>query len=121
MRHGSLLAAAAVVLLTAAPAMGAGASRTEVDAGRRVFGDHCAMCHGSDASGMMGMHPSLRGAVERLTVEGVDVTVRKGRDTDPPMPAFEGRLSDQEIRKTSSPTSTRCLKGRATSGRTEEG
>jgi putative membrane protein len=65
--------------------------------GRLVFEQSCAMCHGSDASGMMGMHPSLRGAVERLTLEGVEVTVRNGRDTMPPMPAFEGRLTDQEI------------------------
>ena len=46
---------------------------------------------------MMGMHPSLRGAVERLSLEGVAVTIRNGRDTNPPMPAFEGRLGDQEI------------------------
>lgn len=46
---------------------------------------------------MMGMHPSLRGAVERLSHEGVSVTIRKGRDTNPPMPAFEGRLGDEEI------------------------
>ena len=69
----------------------------DVDAGRRVFAANCAMCHGSDASGMMGMHPSLRGAVDRLTVEGVEVTVRNGRDTRPPMPAFENRLDDQQI------------------------
>ena len=55
------------------------------------------MCHRQDAAGMMGMHPSLRGAVERLSREGVEVTIRKGRATQPPMPAFERRLSDQEI------------------------
>lgn len=66
-------------------------------AGRQVFEASCAMCHGSDASGMMGMHPSLRGAVERLSWEGVEVTVRKGRQVMPPMPAFEGTLSDQQI------------------------
>jgi putative membrane protein len=65
--------------------------------GREVFQANCAMCHGTDASGMMGAHPSLRGAVERLTLEGVEVTVRNGRDTIPPMPSFEGRLTDQEI------------------------
>ncbi len=68
------------------------------NAGRDVFEANCAMCHGQDAGGMMGMHPSLRGAVERLSLEGVEVTIRNGRDTNPPMPAFEGRLSDQEIR-----------------------
>lgn len=65
--------------------------------GREVFEQNCAMCHGSDASGMMGMHPSLRGAIERLSREGVEVTIRKGRDVMPPMPAFEGRLSDDDI------------------------
>ncbi|MGH2820469.1 MAG: c-type cytochrome [Actinomycetota bacterium] len=65
--------------------------------GREVFEQSCAMCHGQDASGMMGMHPSLRGAVERLSREGVEVTIRQGRDTTPPMPSFEGRITDKEI------------------------
>jgi mono/diheme cytochrome c family protein len=65
--------------------------------GREVFEQNCAMCHGSDASGMMGMHPSLRGATERLSREGVEVTIRNGRNVMPPMPAFEGRLSDEDI------------------------
>lgn len=81
--------------------LGTGAWATEsparVEAGREVFAANCAMCHGGDASGMMGMHPSLRGAVERLTVDGVEVTIRNGRDTQPPMPAFGGRLSDREV------------------------
>jgi mono/diheme cytochrome c family protein len=73
------------------------ATAQEVDQGRRVFTQNCAMCHGDEAEGMAGMHPSLRGAVDRLTLEGVEVTVRNGRDTTPPMPAFEDRLSDSEI------------------------
>lgn len=89
------VAAAGLVALAASPA----SAQTNGDpaAGREVFETNCAMCHGQDASGMMGMHPSLRGAVERLSLEGVSVTIRNGRDTDPPMPAFEGRLGDQEI------------------------
>jgi cytochrome c6 len=75
----------------------ASAHSRDPEAGREVFQANCAICHGADASGMMGMHPSLRGAVERLTLEGVEVTVRNGRDTMPPMPAFAGRLTDQEI------------------------
>ncbi len=67
------------------------------EAGRELFESNCAMCHGQDASGMMGIHPSLRGANERLSLEGVEVTIRKGRDTMPPMPSFEGRLSQEEI------------------------
>ncbi len=90
-----ILLGAALAVATASPAV-AGSSGNE-DAGRRVFEANCAMCHGADASGMMGMHPSLRGAVDRLTREGVEVTIRNGRDTRPPMPAFEGRLSDGDI------------------------
>lgn len=43
------------------------------------------------------MHPSLQGATDRLTREGVEVAVRKGREVTPPMPAFEDRLTDDEI------------------------
>lgn len=87
----------AVVMLLAGSVAGAAEAPADVKSGREVFVANCAMCHGRDASGMMGMHPSLRGAVDRLTRQGVDVAVRKGRDTEPPMPAFEGRLSDQQI------------------------
>lgn len=79
----------------AAPARAQSVGDTET--GREVFEANCTMCHGQDAGGMIGMHPSLRGAVERLTLEGVEVTIRNGRDTNPPMPAFAGRLSDEEI------------------------
>lgn len=65
--------------------------------GREIFEQSCAMCHGQDASGIMGMHPSLRGAIERLSREGVEITIREGRGTMPPMPAFESQLTDEEI------------------------
>ncbi len=84
-------------LPNSAKALQAQSSGGDIEAGRRVFEAHCAMCHGRDATGMMGMHPSLWGAVERLTPEGVEVAIRKGRQTMPPMPAWEGRLSDTEI------------------------
>ncbi|MBW3561909.1 MAG: c-type cytochrome [Actinobacteria bacterium] len=90
-----LILMAASVITVMAPA--SATQDAGVDAGRQIFESNCAMCHGSDASGMMGMHPSLRGAVERLTREGVEVTVRNGRDTNPPMPPFEGHLTDREI------------------------
>lgn len=90
-----LVAVAVIALLMAAPWAAAG--REQVDDGRQVFEANCAMCHGDDASGMMGMHPSLRGAIERLSREGVEVAIRNGRDTDPPMPAFGDRLTDDQI------------------------
>lgn len=79
------------------PSAQAQGSGGDAAAGREVFQASCAMCHGADAAGMMRMHPSLRGAVERLSPQGVEVTIRKGRATQPPMPAFEGRLTDAEI------------------------
>lgn len=94
-RRVLILLGAVLVVATASPAV-AGSSGSE-EAGRGIFEANCAMCHGVDATGMMGMHPSLRGVVDRLTREGVEVTIRNGRDTRPPMPAFEGRLSDGDI------------------------
>lgn len=88
---------ASIVITVLSSAIPAYAQSGDPDAGRDVFEANCAMCHGTDASGMMGMHPSLRGAVERLSLGGVEITIRNGRDTNPPMPAFEGRLSDQDI------------------------
>jgi putative membrane protein len=89
-----LLAAAAVAL---APDASATQPTGDPDAGREMYAATCAMCHGADASGMMGMHPALRGAIQRLTAEGVEVAIRNGRRTMPPMPAFGDRLSDDEI------------------------
>lgn len=88
----SLLLAASLLI-----PRGAAADTRSTGAGRELFEAHCAMCHGADASGMMGVHPSLRGARDRLTREGVEVAVRRGRDTRPPMPAFGDRLTDEEI------------------------
>lgn len=65
--------------------------------GEQIYQANCAMCHGIEATGMMGMHPALTGVVERLSLEGVEVTVRNGRDTNPPMPAFGERLDDDDI------------------------
>ncbi|MGH3666265.1 MAG: c-type cytochrome [Egibacteraceae bacterium] len=89
-----LLAAAAVAL---APDASATQPTGDPDAGREVYAVTCAMCHGADASGMMGMHPALRDVVQRLTAEGVEVTIRNGRRTMPPMPAFGDQLADDEI------------------------
>lgn len=89
----AVLAATAILMIPSQ----ASAQSVDPERGREVFRANCAMCHGQDASGMMGVHPSLRGAVERLSLDGVEVAIRKGRDTDPPMPSFEGRLSDEEI------------------------
>ena len=69
----------------------------DIARGEEIYQATCAMCHGTDATGMMGMHPALTGVLDRLTAEGVEVTIRNGRDTNPPMPAFDNRLDDSDI------------------------
>ncbi|MBW3576959.1 MAG: c-type cytochrome [Actinobacteria bacterium] len=98
-RQSMLTPFALMVLAVVAlqPAIASAGTQDSETSGREVFERNCAMCHGRDASGMMGMHPSLRGAVERLTREGVQLTIRNGRATQPPMPAFGDRLTDQDI------------------------
>ncbi len=95
----SLVVVAAIVVgaLSMAGPSSAGESGADAARGEELFQANCAMCHGSDATGMMGMHPALRGAVDRLTAEGVEVTIRNGRDTRPPMPAFGDRLGEDDI------------------------
>jgi mono/diheme cytochrome c family protein len=73
------------------------APQGDVARGESIYQANCAMCHGTDATGMMGMHPALTGVVDRLTVEGVEIAIRNGRDTRPPMPAFDTRLDDTDI------------------------
>jgi mono/diheme cytochrome c family protein len=69
----------------------------DVARGEDIYQASCAMCHGTGGTGMMGMHPALTGVVDRLTIEGVEVTIRNGRATRPPMPAFDNRLDDTDI------------------------
>jgi mono/diheme cytochrome c family protein len=89
--------AVAVLVVVLVPHGLAPAGAQDADGlGREVFDAHCAMCHGPDAEGM-GTHPGLRGAVDRLGSEGVEVTIRQGRDVRPPMPAFADRLDREEI------------------------
>lgn len=93
------VAVAVAVAVIALAATGEATSATQADTarGKEIFKANCAMCHGSDATGMMGMHPALTGVVDRLTREGVEVTIRNGRQTRPPMPAFGSRLNDEQI------------------------
>jgi len=67
-----------------------------IDAGRRVFADHCAQCHGQNAEGKK-KHPSLRSSrVQREATEGdlhwllVNGNMRKG------MPSWS-KLGDPQI------------------------
>jgi mono/diheme cytochrome c family protein len=93
-----LVLAVTGLLVAAAPQLAVGQDPAgDVARGEEIYQATCAMCHGRDATGMMGMHPALTGVVDRLTMEGVSVTIRNGRDTRPPMPAFGDRLDDTDI------------------------
>lgn len=54
-----LIAGGAAMLGPHAAAQAAG----DADVGHDVYTANCAMRRGADATGMMGMHPALRGAV----------------------------------------------------------
>lgn len=64
--------------------------------GQELFAGNCAQCHGADARGMDAA-PALTGVVDRLGRDAVEDTIRAGRDVSPPMPAFGGQLTDEEI------------------------
>lgn len=68
----------------------------DVTGGEQIYRD-CAMCHGVDATGKMGMHPTLAGVVDRLSAEEAAVIVRNGRNTNPPMQAFGDGLDDDDL------------------------
>jgi mono/diheme cytochrome c family protein len=110
-----ILAAAAVALAAAAALWTFGPGDGEIAAGRALYAEHCASCHGAnlegqpnwqeplpngrmpapphDGSGHTWHHPDE--VLFRITREGVSAVV-PGYDSD--MPAFQGVLSDDDIR-----------------------
>ena len=83
-----------------APATAAAGATTraaaDVEAGRQLFQQACAVCHGDDGKGGHGAAPSL----ERLTDFDLAVrTVTEGRNTT--MPAFRGVYTAEQIRDVS--------------------
>lgn len=101
-RRRAIVATACLLLLLALVATPAGGGESlpdegDADSGEQLFQANCAMCHGDDATGMGGMHPALTGAVDRLSADGVAITIRKGRATTPPMPAFEDELTEGDV------------------------
>lgn len=92
-----LVVALATLAVACGSEGGAGATRSDSQSpgglGERVYERICAGCHAPDGSGFVG--PDLRGVAERLSEEEHLDRVRHGFGG---MPAFEGRLSDEEIR-----------------------
>lgn len=76
----------------------------EVAAGRRIYLDKCARCHSGNGDGktvVAGRFPyaNLIDGVWRTdsSVATIEKQIRQGRD---PMPAFQKKLTDEQIRQT---------------------
>jgi mono/diheme cytochrome c family protein len=76
----------------------------DLAAGRRIFESKCASCHnfngdGRTATGSRFRYANLIDGVWRSdgSAEAIERQIRLGHD---PMPRFEGKLTDQEIRQT---------------------
>ena len=82
---------------------GARADRDEA-AGRRIYERKCASCHNTNGDGktIVAGHFEYANLLDgRWRADGTEAAiekqVRQGRD---PMPKFEGKLTDEEIRQT---------------------
>jgi mono/diheme cytochrome c family protein len=76
----------------------------DLAAGRRIFERKCARCHASNGDGktaVAGRFPyaNLIDGFWRGdgSAESIEKQIRRGRD---PMPAFQGKLTDEQIRQT---------------------
>jgi mono/diheme cytochrome c family protein len=76
----------------------------DLAAGQRIFQRKCASCHntngdGKTVTGGRFRYANLIDGVWRSdgSAEAIELQIRRGRD---PMPKFEGKLTDEEIRQT---------------------
>lgn len=63
----------------------------------KVYADKCAMCHGEDGKGMQKTTPDFTNAEwqKKETDAEFTETIKAGKK---PMPGFEGKLSDDQIK-----------------------
>lgn len=104
---GSLAAAFGVVAAVAcnnAPLPESARAGRDEAAGRRIFERKCASCHASNGDGktiVAGHFPYANLVDGQWRSDGsagsIEFQIRHGKD---PMPKFEGKLTDEEIRQT---------------------
>jgi mono/diheme cytochrome c family protein len=107
-KRGKLLLSAALVVFSVACGEGrlpeGDARNGELAAGRRIYLDKCARCHSPTGDGktvVAGRFPyaNLIDGVWRTdgSAATIEKQIRHGRD---PMPAFEKKLTDEQVRQT---------------------
>jgi mono/diheme cytochrome c family protein len=76
----------------------------EILAGRRIFERKCASCHNTNGDGktITGSRFPYANLIDGIwrsdgSADAIERQIRRGRD---PMPKFEGKLTDEEIRQT---------------------
>ena len=76
----------------------------DLAAGQRIFERKCASCHNTNGDGKTVTAARFRYAnlIDGIwrsdgSAEAIELQIRRGRD---PMPKFEGKLTDEEIRQT---------------------
>ena len=89
-------AAAALVVATASPGL---AEAADLALGANVFNGNCAACHMGGGNNVIQDHTLQKAAIEQyltggFNVEAIEYQVRNGKGA---MPAWEGRLDDDEI------------------------
>lgn len=82
---------------------GARADRDEA-AGRRIYERKCASCHAGNGNGktiVAGHFPYANLLDGKWRADGTEAAIEKQiREGHDPMPKFEGKLTDEEIRQT---------------------
>jgi mono/diheme cytochrome c family protein len=78
------------------------ASAAQIESGRRLYGDHCASCHGTDGHGVSGEIPSLDGNSAVTAAQGNDLVMAMLQGFTPhgtygAMGSFARDLDDAQI------------------------
>jgi mono/diheme cytochrome c family protein len=78
-----------------------------MDSGKRIYDDSCAACHRDSGEGVAHMFPALKGnsnvqsrdptTVVRVILDGARMVATDARPTPSSMPAYDWKLSDEEI------------------------
>ena len=68
------------------------------ESGADIYKAKCAMCHGADAKGKMaGTHDWTSADVQKMSDADLTKVITDGKP--PKMPAFKGKLSDDQVKE----------------------